>query len=105
MYMHPKTFLWIQEQDRERMFQQRALERAARSGGEQRPGTRPWWPRQHRQVRPPGHLAASRRADPVEPDLAVDRRFERLTEDRRRPSYWGWRDDDRALSWRAWPGA
>ena len=38
MYMHPKTFLWIQEQDRERMFQQRALERAARSGGEQRPG-------------------------------------------------------------------
>ena len=38
MYMHPKTFLWIQEQDRERMFQQRALERAAKSGGEQRPG-------------------------------------------------------------------
>jgi hypothetical protein len=38
MYMHPKTFLWIQEQDRERMFQQRALERAAREGGEQRPG-------------------------------------------------------------------
>ena len=38
MYMHPKTYLWIQEQDRERMFQQRALERAARSGGEQRPG-------------------------------------------------------------------
>ena len=38
MYMHPKTFLWIQEQDRERMFQQRALERAARSGGDQRPG-------------------------------------------------------------------
>ena len=38
MYMHPKTYLWIQEQDRERMFQQRALERAARAGGEQRPG-------------------------------------------------------------------
>ena len=38
MYMHPETHLWLQEQDRERMFQQRALERAARSGGEQRPG-------------------------------------------------------------------
>jgi len=38
MYMHPKTYLWIQEQDRERMFQQRALQRAAQSGGEQRPG-------------------------------------------------------------------
>jgi hypothetical protein len=38
MYMHPKTYLWLQEQDRERMFQQRALQRAARSGGEQRPG-------------------------------------------------------------------
>jgi hypothetical protein len=36
--MHPKTYLWLQEQDRERMFQQRALQRAARSGGEQRPG-------------------------------------------------------------------
>ena len=38
MYMHPKTFLWLQEQDRERMFQQRALQRAALEGGEQRPG-------------------------------------------------------------------
>ena len=38
MYMHPKTYLWLQEQDRERMFQQRALQRAAQSGGEQRPG-------------------------------------------------------------------
>jgi hypothetical protein len=38
MYMHPKTYLWLQEQDRERMFQQRALQRAAREGGEQRPG-------------------------------------------------------------------
>ena len=36
--MHPKTFLWLQEQDRERAMTQRALERAARSGGEQRPG-------------------------------------------------------------------
>jgi hypothetical protein len=36
--MHPKTYLWLQEQDRERMFQQRALQRAAQSGGEQRPG-------------------------------------------------------------------
>ena len=76
MYMHPKTFLWIQEQDRERMFQQRALERAARSGGEQRPGL----------VR--GGLAsiASSSAMPTSPraagptrrvDLAADRRFER----------------------------
>jgi len=38
MYMHPKTYLWLQEQDRERMFQQRALQRAALSGGEHRPG-------------------------------------------------------------------
>jgi len=38
MYMHPKTYLWLQEQDREREFQQRALQRAAQSGGEQRPG-------------------------------------------------------------------
>ena len=38
MYMHPKTYLWLQEQDRERMFQQRALQRAAQSGGEHRPG-------------------------------------------------------------------
>lgn len=38
MYGHPKTYLWLMDQDRERMFQQRALERAARSGGEQRPG-------------------------------------------------------------------
>ena len=38
MYMHPKTYLWLQEQDRERMFQQRALQRAAQSGGEHKPG-------------------------------------------------------------------
>ena len=38
MYMHPKTYLWLQEQDRERMFQQRALQRLAESGGEHRPG-------------------------------------------------------------------
>lgn len=38
MHMHPNTYLWLQEQDRERMFQQRALQRAAQSGGEQRPG-------------------------------------------------------------------
>jgi hypothetical protein len=36
--MHPNTVLWLQEQDRERAMTQRALERAARSGGEQRPG-------------------------------------------------------------------
>jgi len=38
MYMHPTTQLWILEQDRERAMTQRALERAARSGGEQHPG-------------------------------------------------------------------
>ena len=38
LYMHPRTFLWMQEQDRERMLAQHALERAARAGGEQRPG-------------------------------------------------------------------
>ena len=38
LYAHPKTFLWMMEQDRERAMAQRALERAARSGGEQRPG-------------------------------------------------------------------
>ena len=38
MYMHPKEYLWLQEQDREREFQLRALQRAAQSGGEQRPG-------------------------------------------------------------------
>ena len=38
MYMHPKTYLWLQEQDRERMFQQRALQRLAEEGGEKRPG-------------------------------------------------------------------
>jgi hypothetical protein len=36
--MHPKTYLWLQEQDRERMLTERALQRAAREGGEQRPG-------------------------------------------------------------------
>ena len=32
MYMHPKTFLWLNELDRERTMTQRALERAARGG-------------------------------------------------------------------------
>ena len=36
--MHPNTYLEMLEQDRERAMVQRALERAARSGGEQRPG-------------------------------------------------------------------
>jgi hypothetical protein len=36
--MHPETYLWMVEQDRERAMAQRALERAARSGGEHRPG-------------------------------------------------------------------
>ncbi len=38
MYMHPKTFMWLQEQDREAYIHQRALERLAREGGEHRPG-------------------------------------------------------------------
>lgn len=38
MYMHPETHLWLVEQDRERAMTQRALERAARAGGTQRPG-------------------------------------------------------------------
>jgi hypothetical protein len=38
MYMHPKTYLWLHEQDRERLFAQAALERAARSGREPGPG-------------------------------------------------------------------
>jgi hypothetical protein len=36
--MHPNTYLEMIEQDRERAMIQRALERAARSGGAQRPG-------------------------------------------------------------------
>jgi hypothetical protein len=32
MYMHPTTFLWLHELDRERAATQRALERAARGG-------------------------------------------------------------------------
>ena len=32
MYMHPTTFLWLNEIDREREMTQRALERAARAG-------------------------------------------------------------------------
>jgi hypothetical protein len=36
--MHPETYIWLQEQDREHEMTKRALERAARSGGEQRPG-------------------------------------------------------------------
>ena len=38
MYLDPQTYLWMVEQDRERAMTQKALERAARSGGEQRPG-------------------------------------------------------------------
>jgi hypothetical protein len=34
----PETHLWLIEQDRERAMAKRALERAARDGGVQRPG-------------------------------------------------------------------
>jgi hypothetical protein len=36
--MHPNTYLELMAQDRERAMTQRALERAAKAGGEQRPG-------------------------------------------------------------------
>jgi len=32
MYLHPKTFLWLHEMDREHEATKRALERAARGG-------------------------------------------------------------------------
>ncbi len=38
MHRFPETYLLLQEQDRERAATKQALERAARSGGEQRPG-------------------------------------------------------------------
>ena len=38
MYRDPDTYLRMLEQDRERMQTERALQRAAREGGEQRPG-------------------------------------------------------------------
>jgi hypothetical protein len=38
MYMHPQTHLWLQEQERERMLAQRALQRAAREGRDQHAG-------------------------------------------------------------------
>ena len=65
MYMHPETFLWMHEQDRERAMTQRALERAARGGGEQRPGSRP---RRHQpafaRVAPPDASRPSTSAGP-----------------------------------------
>ena len=38
MHMHPDTYLCLVEQDRERALTKRALQRAAREGGEQHPG-------------------------------------------------------------------
>ncbi len=38
MYMHPKTYMWLQDQDREAYIHQRGLERLAREGVEHRPG-------------------------------------------------------------------
>ena len=37
MHMQPDTYITLLDQDRERWMTQRALERAARSGGQQRP--------------------------------------------------------------------
>jgi hypothetical protein len=38
MHLHPNDYLWMAEQDRDRAMAQRALERAARSGGDDQPG-------------------------------------------------------------------
>ena len=38
MYLHPNDYLRMAEQDRDRAMAQRALERAARSGGQDQPG-------------------------------------------------------------------
>ena len=38
MYLHPNDYLWMADQDRDRAMAQRALERAARSGGDDHPG-------------------------------------------------------------------
>lgn len=38
LYMHPKSYLWMVEQDRERAMAERALKRAFEADGEQRPG-------------------------------------------------------------------
>ena len=38
MHLHPNDYLWMAEQDRDRAMAQRALERAARSGGTDQPG-------------------------------------------------------------------
>jgi hypothetical protein len=38
VHMYPDQYLWLVEQDRERAMTKRALERAAREGGQQHPG-------------------------------------------------------------------
>ena len=38
MHLHPNDYLWMAELDRDRAMAQRALERAARSGGNDQPG-------------------------------------------------------------------
>jgi hypothetical protein len=38
VYLHPETHIWLIEQDRERAMAKKALERAAREGGQQNPG-------------------------------------------------------------------
>ena len=38
MHLHPNDYLWMAEQDHDRAMAQRALERAARSGGTDQPG-------------------------------------------------------------------
>ena len=38
MYLHPNDYLTMLDQERERQMARNALERAARSGGEGRPG-------------------------------------------------------------------
>ncbi len=38
MHMHPESYIEMVDQDRERAMARRALERAAREGGDQHPG-------------------------------------------------------------------
>ena len=56
LYMHPRTFLWMQEQDRERMLAQHALERAAqqRAASSARVSPRAGSPASRRLVRKSG---------------------------------------------------
>ena len=72
-YRQPKIFLWMMEQDRERAQALRALERAARSGGEDRPGLARGGIVQLRQALRRATLATQLASRPFRPDLSSDR--------------------------------